>query len=104
MNTPTGTQISEEIKKLETMKPKVLRCSAFGEDHHEAIDAQIEVLETDYDEDTIYDKSAEEGDEDAEDKWPENVRDAALEARRWLDGEAEGDKSPSDNWQPLVQK
>ena len=38
-------QIDKEIAALKKMKPNVRRSSAFGDNHHAAIDAQIDVLE-----------------------------------------------------------
>lgn len=99
MNRPTQEQITAEIAKLREIKPRVRRSSAFGDDHHAAIDAQVEVLEDRMDEDQIYDRS-----EMAEDDigfYSENTRDQALEARRWMRGEQ--DTAPSAGWAELVE-
>ncbi len=88
-------QIKEEIAKLEEMKPNVRRSSSFGDDHHEAIDAQVEVLKEQLDNDEIYDRF-----EDG----PQNVLDAALEAMGWMDGGSYGEgERPSKNWAELVR-
>lgn len=92
MKTPTAEEIVAEAATLKKMKPTVLKSSAFGDNHHNAIDAQIEALEMRKSEEEIYDELADEAD---------NVRDAALEAVRWMEGESE-DGAPSDNWKSLV--
>lgn len=90
---PTPEQIETEIKTLKAMKPTVLRRSSFGDDHHRAIDAQVDVLELRKSEDDVYDEYSDDAD---------NVRDAAIEACQWLEGEAE-DGAPSENWKSLVR-
>lgn len=92
----TQKQVAEEIEKLKTMKPTVRRTSVFGDDHHDAIDFQIEVLKNRMEDGDIYDAEDVEGIE-------ENVRDAGLEAAHWLDGEDLMDgPAPSDQWKSLV--
>jgi len=93
MKKPTAEEIVAEVATLKTMKPTVLKSSAFGDNHHNAIDAQVEALEMRKGEDEIYDELADEAD---------NVRDAALEAVRWMEGESE-DGAPSENWKSLVR-
>jgi hypothetical protein len=102
MKIPTEAEIKAEILKLTTMKPTVLMSSMFGDNHHDAIDAQIEVLEERLDSDDVYDRypSIE---EDEDNGYPANVRDSAIEAAMWMEGESE-DGSPSENWQSLVRK
>ena len=93
----TQKQIQAEINKLEDMKPTVLRTSFFGDNHHDAIDAQIEVLEDSLiDDDDIYNKLD-------NDEWAQNVANAALEARQWRDDEEEKDFVPSTSWKELVR-
>ncbi len=83
----TARQIKKEIDTLLDMKPTVLRASFFGNNHHDAIDAQIEVLEdVTMDDDVIYNNAD-------DDTWAQNVVDAALEARAW----------PSESWKELVR-
>ena len=53
MSQPTPEQIKNEIKALEEMQPKVKRFSSFGDDNHEAIDAQLDVLKNDLTDDEI---------------------------------------------------
>jgi hypothetical protein len=90
-------QIQAEIDKLRDMKPTVLRASFFGDNHHDAIDAQIEVLEDELiDDDDIY-NNLDDG------TWAQNVADAALEARAWRDDEEEKDFVPSESWKELVR-
>jgi hypothetical protein len=99
MTKPTDKQIKTEIAKLEKMKPRVRHYSGFGDDHHAAIDAQLEVLK-----DNLSDEEIEwrmDSDMTAEEElWKENQRDAALEARNWLEGEEK--ISPTKNWASLV--
>lgn len=90
MRTPEEVQI--EVGKLTEMKPKIRHFSFFGDNNHNAVQAQIDVLKDDMDEDEIYDM---EGD------WTQHEIDNALEARRWLDEESE--EAPSSGWESLVQ-
>jgi hypothetical protein len=96
---PTAAEIKTEIDTLKKMKPKVRQFSMFGDDHHAAIDAQIMVLQGDMDEDTICDRW--DGEELS------NLRDSALEARQWLDGELDPDEfdydRPSGGWKELMR-
>lgn len=94
MRPPTMKQIKKEIKKLKEMKPNVRRTSIFGDNHHDAIDAQIEVLERNL--------SWSEVGESFESS-PDNVREAALDAAYWLEGESEF-KSLTEIWESLVIK
>jgi hypothetical protein len=97
----TAKQVEKEIAMLVEMKPRVLRRSGFGEDHHEAIDAQIKVLKERMSEDRIYD-IFQPVDEDGEpdDEGNRHDLDSALEAKRWLDGEGD---APSKGWKELVR-
>jgi len=88
---PTEKQITKEIEVLKKLKPRVRRRTAFGDDNHAAIDTQLAVLEGRMDTDAIY---------DCED-YNEHQRDAALEARRWLDGEEES--SLVAGWKELAE-
>jgi hypothetical protein len=99
---PTSKQIKDEIKKLTAMKPKVLRHSMFGDDHHHAIDKQIEVLGH---LDEFFDEEEIEriGGCDEED-WASNVMENALYAFQWADGQEVDDGAPSEGWKSLVQK
>jgi hypothetical protein len=94
---PTPEEVAKEVTKLRQMKPSVRKENMFGDNHHEAIDAQIEVMEKRLDEDDIY---AAYGDDTAED-FSQNLLDSAIEDRRWLDGEES--EAPSAGWQDLVK-
>ena len=98
MSEPTQKQINAEINKLKKMKPTVRMTSMFGDNHHDAIDAQIEVLEDGgilLDSDACYDKE-EEG------EWTESVRSAAVAALDWMNGDEP--MAPSEDWESLVIK
>ena len=91
---PTQAKINAVIARLKEMKPGVRRTSAFGDDHHRAINAQVEVLTQNLSEDDIYDR------------WSsvDNVKDAALEARAWIDGESDpllDGANPAEGWTEL---
>lgn len=90
MTKPTSKAIAAEIAKLKALKPKVRRYSFFGDDNHAMIDAQIEVLEKDMDDDAIYRHFSGE------------PRSEAENARNWLDGDA-ADGAPSKGWKELVR-
>jgi hypothetical protein len=90
-----------EAEKLRAGKSRVPHYSVFGDDNWEAINTQIEVLESDLDEETIFDRSRADEHDDAEDKWPLHARDSALDARRWMDFEER--ESPSAGWADLAE-
>ena len=94
----TDKQIAKAIAQLEKLKPRIRRRSAFGDDHHAAIDAQIDVMRNDLADDEIWSRHQ---DRDECDAWSESVREAALEARRWMDFEE--DASPVDGWKELAE-
>lgn len=75
----TIEEVQQEIKKLEEIKPKVRRLTAFGDDNHKAIEVQIDVLKGTLDENGIY--------EEYEDD--DHLRDNGLEALAWMKGESE---------------
>ncbi len=85
-------EIKKEAETLREMKPRVRQFSAFGDDHHAAIDAQIEVLEMGLNDDDVYDRFEDEG---------QNVLDEALHAYEWLTGENEN--APSVGWAELAK-
>ena len=91
----SGEEINAEIKALEAIKPSVLRSSAFGDDHHAAIDAQLRVLREKMSDDRISNFF---GDDDSHYEY-----DSAMDARRWLDGEYEGGASLAESWKELVR-
>ncbi len=104
-NKPTTDEIQVQILKLEEIKPTILRWSISGDDHHSAIDAQIRVLHENMSESKIYDWIWRyyTPEEDS----GQNILDAALEARMWLDGEELNDpdcKDLADSWKELVRK
>lgn len=91
MDAPTDEQIKAEIAALREIKPRVRQQSTFGDNHHDAIDAQIEVLENRWD------------DSETEENYPDegSVRDAALEACNWLQGGGASDSLVGD-WKSLA--
>lgn len=90
----TEKEIQDEITALRELKPRVPYESMFGDNNHNAIEAQIETLESDLVEDDIYEKLENE-------EWLQNEESAALDARQWMDGDSE-DK-PSESWKPLAK-
>ena len=89
----TGKEIAAEIATLKKMKPDVRKTSMFGDNHHDAIDAQVDVLERKLTLDQCWDEFADDR---------ENVQSAANEAAEWLDGST--DDLPSDGWKELLAK
>lgn len=89
----TEKQIAAEVEKLKKMKPTVLKKNYFGDSHHDAIDAQIEVLTSDMDDQDVYDR-LDDGD------YKQHVADAALEVIAWRD---EDEEAPSETWKELVR-
>ena len=104
---PTQKQIEAEIAALQAVKTKVPQRTKFGDSNRDGIEAQIEVLTHNLKEDAIWDRSHTEDEDDSrredDSLWKESVRDHALDARRWLDGESE-DGAPSEGWKPLCAK
>jgi hypothetical protein len=95
MSRKSHEQINNEINALRTIKPTVRKTNAFHEDNHEAIDAQIAVLEERMSHDDVYDTW---GDEDT-DEFSQHLLDAALRACDWMSGDlAESEGSPSSDW------
>jgi hypothetical protein len=93
MKAPTQAQIKKEIATLKKYKPRIREVNGLGDNNHEAIDAQIEVLDEDLDDDAIWER------------WPEEKKDmrirmAAEEARNWMD---DGLDPPSKSWKELVR-
>jgi len=100
---PTPAEVAAQIEALRVIKPKVLRRSGFGDDHHAAIDAQIEVLERRLTFEQIADRSIYEDDPDGDGDWTQNVSDAARDARNWLDGQLTDQTDLVESWQELVR-
>lgn len=74
----TEEEIKKEIKALKAVRPKVRPHSMFGDDNLAALDAQVDVLENDLDNDDIHDKYDHVGSS-------EYVFESALHARDWVD-------------------
>jgi hypothetical protein len=91
-------QVLAEIEKLEALLPKLPKKNYFGEDVHEQVEAQIQVLCEDLDDDDIY---AEWEDEDDYD-YNRSKIDSAIAAREWATGST--DISPSDDWAPVAKE
>jgi len=82
----TQEQKNKAIKKLKAHKKNIPEFSMFGDPNHEAIDAQILVIEEGKDENDIIELWGEEYDED---DTPNHVTQYALEALSWLEGDIE---------------
>ena len=95
MKKPSAARIETEIEVLKMMKPTVVKESAFGDNHHDAINAQVKVLEDGLTEDDIYERY--------DDLLKDNVKDAMVEAAQWVAGEGSC-YSPSEEWKSLVRK
>jgi len=90
----TAEEIKQAIEQLKEIKPKVRKMTAFGDDNHAAIEAQILVLTETMTEDQIWDE------------WPEDsnsherIRDNALDAYNWMTGERD---ILVEDWRPLAK-
>jgi len=80
----TQEQIKKEIEALKTVRPRVRPTSIFGDNNLAAVDAQIVVLEYNWENNDIYDEY------DHTDS-SEYILDAALQARQWIDDEEDSD-------------
>lgn len=76
MPKPTRTEINKQIQTLRKMKPNVRRHSLFGDNYHDAIEAQVRVMKENMSADEINDEFE-----------ADNTRRQAFQARLWLDGE-----------------
>lgn len=98
----TPAEIAAEVAKLKAVKPKVRRTNHFGEDNWAKIDAEIAVLEGRMSEDAIWRAYGPPVDGDGQlDGEPDAVCDAALSARRWMDGDGD-EESIADGWQGVT--
>lgn len=93
--TPDVKQIALEIAGLEGIKPTVRRASFFGDNHHDAIDAQITVL---LERLSVYDVD----DRGDADEWADNVKSAGHDAANWLTGDFTDYPTLVDSWRELV--
>lgn len=87
----TKSEIDAEIVALEACKTYAPERSAFGENNHAKIDAQIKTLSNDLEIDSY--------------EWdclPEPEQSAALDAQNWKDGD--DDDSPSSGWEIFKKK
>lgn len=96
MEKPTDKQIADEIAALNALKTTVPKITMFGDNNHERIDAQIEVLEKRMTEKQVeqrfyIDETTEDYQDGDNDLWSN-----AGEAQRWMMGEE--DESPSTGW------
>jgi len=80
----TKEQITKEIEALKAVRPNVRPRSMFGDDNLGSIDAEIDVLENDMDNDDIYDKYD-------RTQYSEYILSSALYARQWINDEEDDD-------------
>lgn len=90
---PTEKQVKKEIETLKKMLEKVRPRDAFGGDNQEKIQAQIDTLEDEWDEDEIYERFPDEEEMD--------IRSNALDAYNWMSGNEK--MAPSVGWKPLCK-
>ncbi len=88
--TPTQEQIDEMIVRLEEVHKVVIQYSIFGDDNLVSIEAMIEVLRNNLDDEDIYQRE-EDGD------WSESNAGHARDARNWLDGQSD-EVDLADGW------
>lgn len=95
----TKEQIQGQIEWLRLNKNKIPSQSAFGDDNHEKIDAEIITLEQIFSDDISDEDGAEEL---AEEKgWDDDTRACALAIIAWITDESAD--SPEDNWKGLIK-
>ncbi len=103
-NVPTAQQIAAEIKNLKGLIAKIPKKTFFGDDNHERVEIQIEVLEQRIPVESCPDKylyaDCVEGEEPSDKAF--GNEDAAREAAKWLEGEA-NTVAPSKDWLHLVK-
>jgi hypothetical protein len=91
--------IQDQISKLQDMKPNVRKTSSFGDNHHDAIDAQVDVLRNKLTLSKVEQHYAVD-DTNEDDERSESVYEAAVEANEWLFERT--DVLPSDGWKELL--
>lgn len=92
----TEERIKKEIEALKTVRPNVRPYSMFGDDNLTALDAQVAVLENDWDNNDIYDEYDRAG-------LSEEILSSALYARQWIDDETDPDDGDlAEDW-PLKE-
>lgn len=92
----TNEEIEAEIKALTEIKPRVRRETAFGEDNHVAIDAQIRVLRDEMTEEDVI-----QAHEEINEWETEHAYEAARDAAQWLAGKLE--ESLSESWAAIAK-
>lgn len=90
----TQEEITAEIAALNSLRERVPTHTLFGEDNQARIDAQIEVLQDEMDDDEIYDRWADVGEDPNE-----TILSDALDALDWLNGDA---PAPSADWADIA--
>lgn len=98
MSAKTEAEVAAELAKLKELQGKIRPYNVFKEDNEAALAAQIDVLENDMGEDDIWDEYGEDAD---------NVREAALFAADWRNGdidETDEEDSPAESWAHLRTK
>lgn len=98
--------VNAEIARLVKMKSRVRQRTAFGDDNHDAIDAQILVLTNRADNDEVYDRFGPSHDDKGKESFEftdscDHKLQAALEALMWLEGETK--EAPSKGWKELMK-
>jgi len=84
-------EVRQEIQRLKGLRLRVRQFSKFGDDNHDAIKAQIAVLEMGADAKMVYSL-----------RLSHYAESSAIDAVQWRDdGEEE---SPSEDWAPLVRQ
>lgn len=95
----TAEEIQQQIEGLRELKPFVNQHSAFGDDNHEQIEAQIEVLEKRMNVNQVEDYFCVDEDLPEEERTPEVVVDSAHHACDWMYGR--DSESPLESWKIL---
>lgn len=87
--------VAAEVILLQLYRSTVRPFNVFGNSNRDAIQAQIDVLQSNMTGEKIEDEWGMEGEDPCE-----HTYDSANYARRWLDGEEQD--SPSKDWKPLL--
>lgn len=89
MKAKTKEERLAEADKLRDIQPRVRRFSAFNDDNHAAIDAQVAVLVGDVLEDDIFEE------------FDGSVADEAQSAANWMNGESD-EASLAESWAEIA--
>lgn len=96
MKLRTNKELNDEIAALSALKTTIPKMTMFGNNNHEKLDAQIEVLEQRMTEKQVEQRFYQDESDDLYQDGDNDLWSNAGDAHRWMIGEE--DESPSSGW------